>query len=510
MKSDLGQGLGPEQWATTVNEHRDDHMPAGSSAPRSVTPGRLGIGFKLVYGSGQMVDAAMQAALNTFLLFYLTTVCGMSPDLAGIILFLSLAVDAVADPLIGALSDHHRSRWGRRLPFMAGALIPLAVSTIALFSLPASLGGVALFAYVLGLNIILRISLSVFVLPYSALAAEVSNDYRERSIIMAYRAIFIVLGTVACLGPAFSLIFSGPSGLQTREAYPLLGILVALLVTISGVICIVGVARPVRALPKPHLERGARGAGLFLRDISQLLRNPTFVKLFTGAIIVLIGSGSALALNLHAYRFYWQLRPDQIQLPTLALPLGMLIGTPFAVQLLKHVEKRTGVLVAVVLLAITQGSLPLLNMVGALPGGDMRLGLLIANGTVFGVCANLCFICFFSMAADAVDEHDHLFGVRCEGLYYASLTLAAKAATGLGSMFAGLGLKWIGFPAGSAPSDLANLSPHTIQGLGLLWGPGLAILLLLGAPFFVFYRLDRHRHVRLVQQLNVRNTASMG
>lgn len=493
-----------------MDDHRNHHTPDDDHATRGTTSRRIGGGFKLVYGSGQMVDAATQAALGTFLLFYLTAVCGISPDLAGIVLFLSLAVDAVADPLIGALSDHHRSRWGRRLPFMAGALIPLAVSTIALFSLPSSLEGAALFAYVLGLNIILRISLSVFSLPYSALAAEVSNDYRERSSIMAYRAIFIVLGTVACLGPAFSLIFSGPSGLQDRAAYPLLGLLVALLVTISGVFCIVGVARPVRALPRPDIQYGARGAGLFLRDISQLMHNPTFVKLFTGAIIVLIGSGSALALNLHAYRFYWQLRPEHIQLPTLALPLGMLIGTPFAVQLLKYVEKRSGVLVAVVLLAISQGSLPILNMAGALPKGDALLGLLIANGIVFGVCSNLCFICFYSMAADAVDEHDYLFGVRCEGLYYASLIFGAKAATGLGSMFAGLGLKWIGFPAGNGPSDLANLSPHTIHGLGLLWGPGLAIMLLLGAPFFLFYGLGRHRHVRLIQQLKARNATFRG
>ncbi len=479
-----------------MNEHRERPAP---------TTQRIDRRFKLAYGSGQMVDAATQAALGTFLLFYLTTVCGMAPDLAGTILFLSLAVDAVADPLIGALSDHHRSRWGRRLPFMTGALIPLAGSTIALFSLPASLGGTAFFAYVLGLNIILRISLSVFTLPYSALAAEVSSDYGERSGIMAYRAIFIVLGTAACLGPAFSLLFSGPSGLQSRAAYPWLGLLVALLATVSGLICILGVARMVKALPQAPEQQGAKGVRLFVQDVAQLLQNPTFVKLFTGAIIVLVGSGSALALNLHAYRFYWHLRPEQIQLPTLALPVGMLIGTPFAIQLLKHVEKRSGVLVAVLLLAVSQGSLPLLKMAGALPVGDPLLAILIANGIVFGMCSNLCFICFYSMAADAVDEHDHLFGVRCEGLYYASLTFGAKAATGLGSMLAGLGLTWIGFPAGQTRADLASLSPDTISGLGLLWGPGLAILLLLGAPFFLFYRLDRDSHGRLVEQLSARN-----
>ncbi|MEJ7927314.1 MFS transporter [Sphingobium sp. AN641] len=480
----------------------------GSHNGASVT--KLGAGFKLAYGSGQMVDAATQAALGTFLLFYLTTVCGISPDLAGIILFLSLAIDAVADPLIGAISDHYRSRWGRRLPFMAGALAPLAASITALFALPSGMGASMLFAYVLGLNIVVRVSLSVFSLPYSALAAEVSDDYRERSSIMAYRSIFIVLGTFACLGPAFSLIFSGRGGLQEREAYPLLGLLIAFLTILSGLICILGVSRQVRALPPGHGERGLAGAADgFLRDISQLLHNPTFMKLFAGAIIVLIGSGSALALNLHAYRFYWGLSAEQIQLPTLALPVGMLIGTPFAVQLLRHVEKRTGALVAIILLAVTQGSLPLLNMTGILPHGNPLLGLLIANGAVFGICSNLCFICFYSMAADAIDEHDHLFGVRCEGLYYASLTFAAKAATGVGSMLAGLGLKWIGFPAAHAPSDLASLPSATVVGLGLLWGPGLAVLLFAGAPFFLAYRLDRRRHEALIRDLRDREAGNV-
>lgn len=461
---------------------------------------RLGIGAKLIYGSGQMVDSAVQNTLTVFLLFYLTAVCGMSAGAAGLILLLSLTIDAVADPFIGHLSDRFRSRWGRRLPFMAVALLPLAAALVALFSLPAQLGGTALFLYVLALNIAVRIALSVFSLPYSALAAEISHDYDERSSIMAYRSLFIVAGFALCVGLGFNLIFSGPQGLLLRSGYPALGMLVGVVAVAAGYFCTLGVAPLVGRLPDAELKAGRKRLP-FLRGVGELLRNLTFLKLFGGALIILVGGGAVSSLNLHAYRFYWGLNTAQIQFPTMAFPVGMLLGVVVAGVLLRRVEKRTGALFALALVGLSQGLIVALQMLGLGPAeGPWLLVMLICNSVVFGLCTTLFFICFQSMAADTVDEHEHLFGSRCEGLIFASLLFAAKAASGMGGMLAGLCLAWIGFPGGLAPTSQASVPAEAVQKLGLVWGPGFALFIALGIPFFLAYRLDRRRHAALLGQ----------
>ena len=113
---------------------------------RSETAAKLGVTTKLYYGSGQAVDAVVQAVVNTFLLFYLTAVCGMSGGAAGSIFLISLVIDGLLDPLIGRLSDNWRSRWGRRLPFMITALPPMMIASALIFALPSNFSGAVLYA----------------------------------------------------------------------------------------------------------------------------------------------------------------------------------------------------------------------------------------------------------------------------------------------------------------------------------------------------------------------------
>ena len=468
----------------------------------AAAPARLGLGLKLAYGSGQAIDAVVQVVVNTFLLFYLTAVCGMSGSSAGSIFLVSLAVDGLLDPFIGRLSDNWRSRWGRRLPFMAGAVVPIAIAVALMFRLPAGLSDAALYAYVLALNVVLRVSLSAFALPHSALTAELTDDYTERSVISSFRALFIVLGTAAALLPAFTMIFSAPDGLQNRHAYPSLGLVAAVLVGGFGLSCILGTAKRVLQLPTPE-ELGTSDQGFF-RELVQLFRNPSFVPLFVGAVLVLVGQGAATALNLHAYRYFWKLPTALIQLPLLVLPLGMLVGTVAAGLLLKRIEKRDGVLGAVLVVAAYPTLAALLAVAKIVtPGSPVSIALVVGNGFLFGACGALCFVCFYSMIADAVDEHDYLFGVRREALYAAALMIGAKAATGLGAFVAGLGLQAIRF---SAPPEGTAIPQDTATAVGLLWGPGAALLLMISVPFLIRYRINRQHHARIVSSLAQRRS----
>ena len=116
--------------------------------------------------------------MGAFILFYYKQVLGLSGTLTGLAIAISILWDGVSDPLVGAWSDRLRSRIDRRHPLMIAAVLPLAAAFILLFgqrvSVLASQG--QLFCWLLGSILLLRTALTVFMVPYLALGAEITED----------------------------------------------------------------------------------------------------------------------------------------------------------------------------------------------------------------------------------------------------------------------------------------------------------------------------------------------
>jgi GPH family glycoside/pentoside/hexuronide:cation symporter len=481
-------------------------IPSASEAHLRRTP--LGLGFNAVYGAGAVLDGVVQTALGTFLFFYLTAVCGLSNSLAGLSLFAALAVDAVADPLVGSFSDNSWSRWGRRHPFMLAGAVPVALALGALFSIPSGLAGGWLFAFATLVSIGLRVSYSVFILPYTALGAELSDDYAERTRIVAIRALFYVAGGLGCIGFGLFGFLSGPQGLMHRAAYVPFGWGCAGLALAGALIATFGT---LRALPRLHRVATAKGApaARFVRDLGELVRNRSFVVLFITVLIMFIGNGVAAALTLHAVKFFWRLPPQIIQAITLAAPLGIIVGVPASVFISNRFEKRRVIVVCLILLTSYYAVVPTLAVFGLAPRGQLLWALLLALALVLGAVTGCAAIGFQSMMADAADEHEALFGTRREGLYFAGLNFAAKAASGAGALVAGVSLDAIGFPTNLAARGDASLhmDASVIRNLGLMVGPGVAIIYAVSIAVFLAYRLDRATYVSIQRTLDERRAA---
>ncbi len=469
------------------------------SAPPNVQSCRLPIRTKLLFGLGQGVEVSATFVANTFLLFYLTSVAGITPALAGTIIFLSLVVDAIADPLIGSWSDRSKSRWGRRLPFMVVGLPVICAASIALFAFPLAGGTFLAAALALLLNVSLRVGTSLYALPYAALTAELTSDYDERSSVTVYRMIFGFIATFVTVGPAFGIIFATKESYADRAAYVQLGLLLSAVVLAMGVICMLGIRRAVAASAAEDLTPVATAKSL-VADLGDLLRNKSFVMLFLSSLIALVIAGSMNSLNLYAYSYFWKLPAKLNQVPILGFQVGLLIGIPATAMMLKRFEKRDVVIGGILVIAVSQAAAVLLayGLLGPMPNPAATTVLAISS-TIFGACNSLFFIAFSSMIADAVDEHEVMFGQRCEGLYFSALVFAAKAATGIGSLLAGLVLTTVGLKATAAAG--AQIPAGSGTTLGLLWGAGHGFAFLLVLPFISRTRITRARHQELLQSL---------
>ena len=165
---------------------------------------RVGLGSKLAYGFGSIAFGVKNNGFDYFLLFFYSQVMGVSASLVSMALAIALAFDAISDPLIGFFSDNTRTRWGRRHPYMYGAAVPVTVCYFFLWNPPSQLSGDELFPFLVAISILVRTLITVYEIPSSALVAEMTDDYDERTSLLSYRYFFgwsggTIMATVATL-----------------------------------------------------------------------------------------------------------------------------------------------------------------------------------------------------------------------------------------------------------------------------------------------------------------------
>ncbi|HSR58656.1 MAG TPA: MFS transporter, partial [Candidatus Binataceae bacterium] len=114
-------------------------------SPASRPP--LTLGTNVVYGIGSVAFGVHLTALTSLLLLFFNQVVGLPAAWVGAAMMITLIFDAICDPLIGEWSDHTRSRWGRRHPFMYAAALPVAGAYWMLWSPPAGLSHAQLTTY---------------------------------------------------------------------------------------------------------------------------------------------------------------------------------------------------------------------------------------------------------------------------------------------------------------------------------------------------------------------------
>ncbi|MEI9995457.1 MAG: MFS transporter [Rhizomicrobium sp.] len=468
---------------------------------------KLPVVTQAVYGTGQFVDSVASTVTGQFLFFYLTAVCGLSGSLTGLSLFVALAIDAIADPLVGSLSDNTTSRFGRRHLYMFASFPLMLVGLGMLFSVPPSLAGWPLFFYVTGMALILRLGMSAYVVPYFALGAELTDDYLVRSHVIAWRSAFSVPATILPFVLAI-VFFHGK--MLTRMAYVPLGWTCAAILCLLGALAAFGT---LGSLNRLHRAAPAAGhpLGRLMRELPEVFRNRSFLILFSTVLIFFVAQGTAAVLAQHGGKYFWKLSTDAIQQLGIVGALGLLTGIPVVALLGPHVEKKTMTLWALGYICVAQSGMPLLRIAGILPdhGPLLFLALAINAVIVYGAVTVLA-ISFQSMMADAADEHELLFGARREGLYFAGTTFSAKAATGLGSLIAGFAMDLIHFPYAIADKGGENLhlAPDIARNLGLVYGVAPAAMTLLCILINTRYRIDRKAHASIQRTLTERRAAA--
>jgi Na+/melibiose symporter-like transporter len=463
-------------------------------------------GIKVSYGVGQAAEGIKNAAFNVFVFFYYTQVLGLPTVYTGIAIGIALAVDSITDPLIGSLSDNWQGSNGRRHPFLYVSILPLGLFFIGLFN-PPELQEFTLFLWLTVFSVGTRAMMTLYYVPHVSLGAELSDDFNERTEVVAYRYFFSYVGGILTYIIGFVVYF--PDTQFNVEAYAPFGLTLSLLMMASILITALGTKRRIPHLPASRINRESvsilRVLHKTLLEIRSALTNRSFRWLFAGVLIVFAMVGVDNALNLHMNTYFWELQGGGNLFFFAATPVGALIGTALASLLTRWFDKKPSVIIGTLCWALCQVIPVVLRLLGWFPenGTSELLYSLIVIKFIQGLGVVQALIAFNSMVADVVDEHELITGLRQEGIFFSSVSFSNKMTSGIGTVAAGFALALIDWPTGAAVQTAADIAPETIAWLGLIYGPIVSGFALVSAYCYSKYGLNRQRHAEIVEELAV-------
>jgi glycoside/pentoside/hexuronide:cation symporter, GPH family len=145
---------------------------------------KVPFGQKVAFGLGMLANQMFPAALGIFMVVLVQDM-GFPTWMWGILFFLPRAYDAILDPIMGFVSDNTRSKWGRRRQYVFVGAILMGIAFVAMWQLHRADGLTYNFVYFLLWSLVFFTGLTVFSIPYVAMGYEMSDDFHERTSIMA-------------------------------------------------------------------------------------------------------------------------------------------------------------------------------------------------------------------------------------------------------------------------------------------------------------------------------------
>ncbi len=454
--------------------------------------------LKVMHGIGSVAYGVKDNGFSVFLLIFYNQVLGIDAGLVGTVIMAALIFDAFADPIIGELSDRTQSKWGRRLPWLYGAAIPLGIIWMLLWH-PPEMGQTGTIIWLFCTAVLARTLVAMCEVPSIALVPELTGDYDERTRLMRYRFLFGWAGGLLMLIFAYGIFFTGEKGVSDPDGYDSLSLWGALMMTGAVLISALAQHRHV-AKQSPPAPRGA-GLGHALAEVQATLSNKAFLWLVSAALFALINQGLTFALSNYQLAFLWQLQ--QMEMLYYAL---LLFGTVIvAFFIVPPLSARLGKKNAAILLALLSLSFNtalyaswLLDLV---PGGPsdpsvtfMFFFLIFSNSTAIGMM-----MLTSSMMADVVEASQEETGRRSEGLFSAGYFFMQKCAVGIGTFAASMILTLTDFPLNAVPG---KIDVAVLDGLALYYMGVVAVLGITGVLILRHFPISRESHNERLRALN--------
>ena len=462
---------------------------------------RLSFWMKLLYGSGDWGISSIGMMRSIFYAIYLTDVVGLTPRLASFGALVGILWDAINDPIVGVLSDHLHTRWGRRRPFLLWFAIPFGISFVTLWSAPNWKSQPALLIYVT-LSFMLADTFQTLIsVPFLSLTPELTSDYDERTTLTSFRSFFQLAGalSVVIAAPAIVNIVLTSGGTQ-QQGFMLVGAIFGGI----GAIPLLLLGLFVHETSTPEQSESIP----FRETLRAAWKNVPF-RYAVGIHMLNWSAVDMITVTFPYFLLYWVARGDllaSIHLFSFNLAyesafFGILMSVcivfiPFWLWMAKWRNKREAYMLGMSFWVVIQ-----LLIFTIQPGENAYL---LAIAALAGVGVSAAYTLPDSMFADVIEWDELRTRRRQEGVFYGIRTLIRKLTGALVIFLTLQLLGWSGYV--SPPTGILHFTQtdSALQMIRLLVSPFGAAMLCGTILFAWLFPLSREKYARIQRLLEQR------
>lgn len=458
--------------------------------PMKACSEKLSLRTKLAYGVGELGGEIPNNILVFFLLFFLTSVAGLNPTLAGSVLLIGKVWDALNDPTIGILSDRTRSPLGRRYPWMLVGAIPLGVCFLLQWFVPPTTNQWLLFAYYSGIALLFYTAFTVVAVPYSTLAAELTTGYDERTNLVSFKAAFSIGASIFSLSLA-QVIFAKIA--DPSKKYLILGAVCGIIAMSAVYLCVWGTYKRYKAIQTQRIQVSLESSLPIRQQLQIAFSNFPFLCVIGIYLCSWLGLQVTAAI-LPYFVINWMRLPDhhftQAAIAVQGTALTMIffwsaVGT--------RLGKRT-----IYWMGIPLTICALVGLCFLQPG---QVGLMYVLAVTAGVGLSTAYLVPWSMLPDVLDLDELNTGQRREGIFCGLVVQLQKIAVAIALFLVGKILDWAGFIPTTPGHPLPAQPESAMMAIRLLIGPVPALVLVFGLVCAYFYPITRDLHGEILLKL---------
>jgi glycoside/pentoside/hexuronide:cation symporter, GPH family len=460
---------------------------------------KLDISTKLAFGAGDLGTAIAAMIGISYLSPFLTDVAGLNPTLAGQTQLVGKVWDAVNDPMVGVLSDRTQSKQGRRYPWMIWGAIPFGIFfflqwIVPHFSNNENANQWGLFWYYTAISILFNAFFTVVNLPYTALTAELTQDYDERTSLNSFRFSFSIGGSILALMIGLVISLLVPS--DRRQQYLLIGAICAIISVLPIYWCVWGTRKRAQAVANLHPETEQSVSLPIFQQLKIAFTNRPF--LFVVAIYLCSWLAVQLTAGIIPYYVTSWMRLPQWHISSVLLAVQ---GTAMAMLFVWNAVSRRYGKKAVYFMGMSLWLIAQIGLFFVQPG---QIALMYVLAVMAGFGVSTAYLVPWSMLPDVIELDELNTGQRREGIFYSFIVFVQKICLGIAINVILQRLGTAGYIKPTTEIAIPIQPNSVLDVIRFSIGPIPAIALVCGLILAYFYPLTREVHAEILLKLKQR------
>ena len=423
----------------------------------------------IFYSFGDLASQFVWTFIGSYLTVFYTDIVGLAPAAAAAIMMIARVWDAVNDPMMGAIAERTRSKFGRFRPYILFGSPLLAIFSVLCFTHPFAGSSKAGVIYAAVTYIITGMLYTLVNIPYGALAAVMTEDAEQRNKINASRNVGMNVGILIVNGiTANVMLFFSGNGAEVANGNGYF--MTALVYAIISIPCFLAVFFTSKEQVVPEVTKEKFS---LKTTITGLVTNKNLMILLVIMILQMAAWMGRIGVVIY-YIMYCLGSFTLIPVIMLAPSVCGIVSSLMVPKVMSKFGKRMTLQIAV-----TCQGIALLAMYFT-PFDNLTL-IIIESGLVGFF--NVSFPCSLSLLGDAIDYNEYKTGMRNDGIAYATYGLAQKLGNAIGASVGVLLLASFGYVAN------AQQTPETLHGINIVVNLIPAIIFFLTAIVAFTWRL---------------------